>query len=171
MWKHAPSSAEPPTQVFDKPTTPMKTLILGYGNNSRRDDGVGWFVLDQLAPLALPETDLLAAQQLEIELAETFTGYERIIFIDASIPETPDALQRTEVTPQYQSHAVAHFLTPPDLLSLCETLYQHRPEALLFSIRGSDFNFGETLTPQTEQAAREAVQQILDEVNGRTQPS
>jgi hypothetical protein len=27
----------------------MKTLILGYGNQSRRDDGVGWFVLEQLA--------------------------------------------------------------------------------------------------------------------------
>jgi hydrogenase maturation protease len=140
----------------------VTTLILGYGNQSRRDDGVGWFVLEQLAALNLPDVVLETSQQLEIEASETISRYDAVIFVDAAIPEAPEAIQRSIVTPNFQSHAVAHYLTPADVLSLCKTLYQREPKAVLFSIRGSDFNFGTTLTPEVEQAAREVVKQIAE---------
>ena len=140
----------------------MKTLIIGYGNDSRRDDGVGHFVIQQLAQQDLPAgVDLETAHQLEVELSETLTGYDRAIFVDAAIPEAPAAIQRTVVTPEFKSHAVAHYLTPADVLSLCRTLYRHEPEAALFSIRGQDFNFGMELSPAVEQAGREVVRQIV----------
>jgi hydrogenase maturation protease len=138
----------------------MKTLIAGYGNNSRRDDGAGWFVIDQLAALDLPGVDLYTSHQLEVELAETLTAYETVIFVDAAVPEAPEAVQRSVVTPRFQGHAVAHYLTPSDLLSLCKNVYGHQPAAILFTIRGRDFNFGMTLSPEVEQAAREVVRQI-----------
>ena len=140
----------------------MKILILGYGNRSRRDDGVGWFVLEQLAALDLPGVELETAHQLEVEAAETISRYDAVIFVDAAIPEAPEAIQRSVVTPNFQSHAVAHYLTPADVLSLCKTLYQREPKAVLFSIRGHDFNFGTTLTPEVEQAARGVVKQIAE---------
>ena len=140
----------------------MKTLILGYGNQSRRDDGVGWFVLEQLAALNLPGVELETSQQLEIEASETINRFDAVIFVDAAIPEAPEPVQRSIVTPNFQSHAVAHYLTPADVLSLCKTLYQREPKAVLFSIRGRDFNFGTTLSPEVEQAAREVVKQIAE---------
>jgi hydrogenase maturation protease len=140
----------------------MKILIIGYGNQSRRDDGVGWFVLEQLAALKLPGVDLETSQQLEIEASETISRFDAVIFVDAAIPEAPEAIQRTVVTPNFQSHAVAHYLTPADVLSLCKTLYGREPKAVLFSIRGRDFNFGTTLMPEVEQAAREVVRQIAE---------
>jgi hydrogenase maturation protease len=140
----------------------VTTLIIGYGNQSRRDDGVGWFVLEQLAVLNLPNVELETSQQLEIEASETISRYDAVIFVDAAIPEAPEAIQRTVVTPNFQSHAVAHYLTPADVLSLCNTLYQREPKAVLFSIRGRDFNFGTTLTPEVEQAARDVVKQIAE---------
>jgi Ni,Fe-hydrogenase maturation factor len=57
---------------------------------------------------------------------------------------------------------VAHYLTPADVLSLCKTLYHQEPKAVLFSIRGRDFNFGTTLSPEVEQAALEVVKQIVE---------
>jgi hydrogenase maturation protease len=144
----------------------VRTLIIGYGNQSRRDDGVGWFVLEQLAALKLPGVELETAHQLEIEAAETISRYDVVIFVDAAIPEAPEPIQRSEVTPHFQSHAVAHYLTPADVLSLCKTLYQREPKAVLFSIRGRDFNFGTTLTPEVEAAAREVVKQIANSLNG-----
>ena len=51
----------------------MKTLIIGYGNQSRRDNGVGWFVIEQLAALNLPDVKLETAHQLEVETAETIS--------------------------------------------------------------------------------------------------
>jgi hydrogenase maturation protease len=140
----------------------VKTLILGYGNQSRRDDGVGWFVLEQLAALNLPGVVLETSHQLEVEAAETISRYDDVIFVDAAIPEAPEPVQRTVVTPNFQSHAVAHYLTSADVLSLCKTLYNREPKAILFSIRGRDFNFGTTLTPEVEQAAREVVKQIAE---------
>ena len=140
----------------------MKTLIIGYGNQNRRDDGVGWFVLEQLAALKLPDVELETSHQLEVEASETISHFDAVIFVDAAIPEAPEAIQRTVVTPNFQSHAVAHYLTPADVLSLCKTLYNREPKAILFSIRGRDFNFGTTLTPEVEQAAREVVKQIAE---------
>ena len=140
----------------------VKTLIIGYGNRSRRDDGVGWFILEQLDALNLPGVELETSQQLEVEVAETISRYDAVIFVDAAIPEAPEPVQRTVVTPNFQSHAVAHYLTPADVLSLCKTLYNREPRAVLFSIRGRDFNFGTTLTPEVEQAACEVVKQIVE---------
>jgi hydrogenase maturation protease len=141
---------------------PVTTLIIGYGNQSRRDDGVGWFVLAQLAERDLPNVTLETTHQLEIEAAETISRFDRVIFVDAAIPEAPVAIQRSDVSPNFQSHAVAHYLTPADVLSLCQTLYHREPKAVLFSIRGKDFNFGTTLSTEVEKAAREVVKQIVE---------
>jgi hydrogenase maturation protease len=140
----------------------VKTLIIGYGNQNRRDDGVGWFVLEQLTALDLPGAKLETSHQLEVEASETISHFDAVIFVDAAIPEAPELIQRTVVTPGFQSHAVAHYLTTADVLSLCKTLYNREPKAVLFSIRGSDFNFGTSLTPEVEQAAREVVKQIVE---------
>ena len=144
----------------------MKTLVIGYGNDSRRDDGVGWFVIKRLQELELANVDLQTAHQLEVEAAETISRYDAVIFVDAAIPEAPEPIQRTVVTPDFRSHAVAHYLTPADVLALCKTLYQREPKAVLFSIRGRDFNFGTTLTPEVEATARKVAGQIVELVQG-----
>ena len=73
----------------------MKTLILGYGNQSRRDDGVGWFVLEQLAALGLPGVELETSHQLEVEASETISRFDAVIFVDAAIPEALEAIQHS----------------------------------------------------------------------------
>ena len=49
----------------------MKTLVIGYGNDSRNDDGIGWFVVEQLAKRNLPDVTLETTHQLEVDFAET----------------------------------------------------------------------------------------------------
>lgn len=138
----------------------MKILIIGYGNRSRRDDGVGWHIIERLQPLGLPDIELLSAHQLDVEFAETISHFDAVIFVDAAVPESPHRITRRPVKGSFQSHAVAHYVTPADLLFLCQSLYGKQPEAVLFSIRGQDFNFGTTLSPEVEQAARDVVRQI-----------
>jgi hydrogenase maturation protease len=142
----------------------MKTLVIGYGNDSRNDDGIGWFVVAELQRRALPGVTFETAHQLEVDFAETVRDYDRVVFVDAAIPESPRAWWREDVVPGFQSHAVAHFLTPGDVLGLCRTLSDHAPTGVLFSIRGHDFNFGTTFSPATRQAAGEVVQQIATEI-------
>jgi len=140
----------------------MKTLVLGYGNRSRTDDGAGWFVLERLQELGLPNVELLTSHQLDVDHAELITGFDEVIFVDAAIPQSPQPIALTVVHPGFRSHAVAHYLTPGDLLALAQTLFGRAPRGILFSIRGSDFNFGTTLSPATERAARDVVRQIED---------
>ena len=138
----------------------MKTLILGYGNCSRRDDGVGWFVIERLQQAPLPDVELLTAHQLEVDHAEVISRFDNIIFVDAAVPQSPRPITETIVQPRFQSHAVAHYLTPSDLVSLSDTLYGHVPRAFLFSIRGTDFGFGAGLSAATESWALEAMTRI-----------
>ncbi len=140
----------------------MKTLVLGYGNRSRTDDGVGWFVLDRLQELGLPNVELHTSHQLDVDHAELISNFDEVIFVDAAVPQSPHPISLTVVQPCFRSHAVAHYLTPSDLLELARTLFGRAPRGILFSIRGSDFNFDTTLSPATERAARDVVREIED---------
>jgi hydrogenase maturation protease len=140
----------------------MKTLVLGYGNRSRNDDGAGWFVIDQLREMALPGVELMAAHQLEVDLIETVSRFDLVIFVDAALPEVAPRMTRTVVEPALQGHAVSHYLTPADTLAMARVLYGSEPHGLLFQIPAYDLNFGEKLSPQTDMAAREVVRQIAD---------
>ena len=139
----------------------MRTLILGYGNCSRRDDGVGWFVVERLQQAQLADVEFLTAHQLEVDQAEVISRFDNVIFVDASVPQSPKPIRETVVQPRFQSHAVAHYLTPEDLVSLSDTLYGHVPRAFLFSVRGLDFGFGDGLSAATEGWALEAVSRIV----------
>jgi hydrogenase maturation protease len=138
----------------------MRKLIIGYGNDSRNDDGAGWFVIGELSKRNLPGVTLETAHQLEVDYAEVVRDYDEVVFVDAAIPESEKPWWTEEVEPGFRSHAVAHFMTPGDVLGLCRTLYGKAPRGRLFSIRGHDFNFGMELSPQTRQSALEVVQEI-----------
>jgi len=62
----------------------MKTLILGYGNTLRKDDGLGVYVALALASLTLPnDVDIRTYQQLSPELSPLLAQMDHAIFIDA----------------------------------------------------------------------------------------
>jgi hydrogenase maturation protease len=139
----------------------MKILVIGYGNQSRRDDGAGWLVIERLAALGLPDVELHAMHQLEMDLAETISRFDLVIFVDAAVTDSPDAVTRTLVHRNLEFRAVSHHMTPADVLALCRALYRKEPQVMLFSIRGHDFEFGMTVSPAVEDAANEVVQQII----------
>lgn len=140
----------------------MKTLVIGYGNPSRRDDGVGRWVVEAVTALGLPDVDCHSAHQLEVELAATLPAYDAAVFVDAASPESSCLVECRAVEPAFHSHAAAHYLRPADVLALCRLLYGREPRAVLFSIRGRDFDFGTTLSPEVEQAARQVVRDIAE---------
>lgn len=148
----------------------MRTLVIGYGNRSRGDDSVGWVVVERLRALHLPQVELCTTHQLEVDFADTIRHFDMVIFVDAAVSDSPQRVARRVVTPQYQAHAVAHFLSPADLLSLCGSLYGDEPQGVLFSIRGENFEFGDALSPVVDRAADDVVRQIARLVSRYGQP-
>ncbi len=152
-----------------------RTLILGYGNFDRQDDGVAWHVLAEVARrlgCAVPHSpedefppsngtpDFMFELQLTPEMAETIAQYERLCFVDAHTGAVPMDVNVSPITAEFQASPLTHHLTPQSLLTFAQTLYQARPEAILVSVRGYQFGFERELSPFTAQLAQQAAERI-----------
>jgi hydrogenase maturation protease len=153
----------------------VRSLVIGYGNSSRRDDGVALHVVNALRARwgqpSLPHLsdgwdelggvrDSLFLQQLAPELAATLVLYGRVIFVDASLPAAPEPVHVEEVAARYRLAAISHHLEPAVLLALTARLYGRAPQGFLVSVRGHDFDFGEELSPETAAAVPQAVERV-----------
>ncbi len=156
----------------------MRTLIIGFGNPSRRDDGVALAVVNDLrGRLGLAaleegddgyedlgrELDTLFLQQLNPELAETLAGYDRVVFVDAHVAgggavSSDEMIRRSEIEPADDPGLVSHHFKPARLLALSQTLYGRAPAAELLSVAGFDFDFGAELSPDSAAAAERAAE-------------
>jgi hydrogenase maturation protease len=157
------------------------TLIIGYGNLDRQDDGVAWHVLTRLAnrlhlPAAaspeeiFPTTEgifphLLFDLQLVPEFSETISRYQKVCFIDAHTGRIPEDVKIAPIVPVMQSSPFTHHMTPETCLSLARTLYNSQVKGVLVSIKGFEFGFSHTLSSQTYLLADHAVQMIESWLN------
>jgi hydrogenase maturation protease len=154
-----------------------KTIILGYGNLDRQDDGVAWHILEKVAKLIdrpLPaqiedcfldlgeNPDLFFDLQLIPEFAEILKDYQRVCFVDAHTGSVENDLNIVPVSTCFQNSPFTHHMTPDTLLCFVDTLYHCVPEAILVSVRGYEFNFDRSLSPATEALAEEASTRIVE---------
>jgi len=154
-----------------------KTLIVGYGNFDRQDDGVAWHILAGLAKKLgrqVPESpeeeflptgeplDFLFSLQLVPELSERLAGYERVCFVDTHTGNVPQEVSVVKVDARYQSSPFTHHMTASTLLNLTTTLYHQNPEAILVSVRGYEFGFARELSEKTTVLASQAVDAIWE---------
>jgi hydrogenase maturation protease len=124
------------------------TLIIGYGNPLRGDDGFGWHAALRLRDLIQdPGVEILAVHQLTPELMDPVSRARRVIFIDAAVGEEPGKLTVAELgTTGGPAPVFTHFATPSGLLEGARWLYGAKPEALLITVVGLDFEIGEGLS-------------------------
>lgn len=152
-----------------------RTLIIGFGNIDRGDDGVAFQVINALRrrlgqkTLSEEETgleelgetvDSVFLSQLTPELMEILVAYARVLFVDAHVYENLEDLHCAPVTPEYAPSTFTHHLTPSALLALLRTLYGAEPSARLVSIRGYDFDFHRNLSERTRAGVEPAADLI-----------
>lgn len=143
---------------------PRRTLVIAYGNSSRRDDAAGHYVVEELAKAigaAAAGVELVKAHQLDVVMAERVASQDLVIFIDASLPTEQDERVRVlwiGVGAEESGPATSHVLSPGELLAVAGRLYGQAPEGILVTIRGEDFSFGEGLSTSTRAAAAEAAE-------------
>jgi hydrogenase maturation protease len=154
-----------------------RTLVIGFGNIDRADDGVAYIVVNALRqalgqlPLNEEETGLEALgenvdsiflSQLTPEMMDLLDPYDRIIFVDAHVDSKLNDLHCSSVLPEYTTPTFSHHLTPAMLLAFLKVLYHREPAAHLVSIRGYDFDFHRDLSADTAAQVSSAVQCILN---------
>ena len=153
------------------------TLIIGYGNADRQDDGAGWHILKELAErigAAVPDdpgaaievetstVDLIFILQIYPELAEEISHYRRVCFVDAHTADIPEEVSWIELSPEYEKSPLTHHMSPRTVLSIAKTIYDRAPAAVLVSVRGFHFGFDRTLSSKTAALAQKASERIWE---------
>ncbi|NLW72483.1 MAG: formate dehydrogenase accessory sulfurtransferase FdhD [Chloroflexi bacterium] len=154
-----------------------RTLVIGYGNRDREDDGAGWHLLNLFARhLNLPSPELPGDSsvspdgsvrltylfQLLPEMAEDIAEYNRVFFLDAHNSEKLDELVFEQIFPKHTQSAFTHHLAAEELLALTQTLGRKAPEAWIVSVRGHSFRFQRELTDQTAQSVQLALKKMVE---------
>ncbi len=158
-------------------------IILGYGNPDRGDDGVAYYILNELiqklaenrtALEEFQETGILEINknvdiwynlQLVPEVSQDLADYENAIFLDAHTAEIPDEILITEISPHYQNSPFTHHLTPASCLDLADQLFGRSPKATLITIRGYQFDFSRELSAKTRELAKQALRTIMEMID------
>jgi len=155
-----------------------KTLIVGFGNLYRRDDGVARHIINALLRhwgrpsldalddgwdrLGYP-VDVVCLHQLVPELVETLKEYRQVVFVDAHVPtEATPPIYVAPLTVEHRVPFVYHQTHPSTLLALAQSLYGSAPTGLLISVQGHDFDFGEGLSAETAALVPAAVARVLE---------
>ncbi len=161
-----------------------KSLVIGYGNPDREDDGVAWHIVRTLAvrfgrldpntpaqsildldvgepQLRDDAPDLMVELQLMPELAETLNRYDKVCFVDAHTGAYANDVNVVDVQAGYQSSPFTHHITPQTCLEITRAAYGRSPEGVVVSVRGYRFGFAHTLSEQTARLADEATESIL----------
>ncbi len=152
-----------------------RTLVIGFGNRDRADDGVAYYVVNTLRErrgqrlLAEDETgleelgesvDAIFLNQLAPELMDITAPYGRIVFVDAHVGEDRGDLYSARVLPEDATSAFTHQISPSMFLALLQAIYGREPEGHIVSIRGYDFDFHHTLSGPTSRLIGDAADRI-----------
>ena len=124
---------------------PAPILVIGIGNPSRGDDALGPLALERLAALELPDVELLADFQLQVEHALDLEGRREVIFIDASVAAAAP-FEFGPVAPAADASATTHALSPAAVLDTYRRVIGVPPPARVLAIRGQAFELGDPLS-------------------------
>ncbi len=135
-------------------------LLIGYGNELRRDDGVGPRIARAVAEWDIPGVCALAVHQLTPELADDIARAKEVVFVDAASNSDTTGVSFQPMQAAESSSLANHACSLPALLGLVEVLYSRRPVARLLTVPARDLDFGDGLSQETEEDAARALHTI-----------
>lgn len=139
----------------------MKTLIIGYGNDLRSDDGAGRVVADRVERLGLPDVTVRSLSQLVPELALEIAMVDLVVFVDASIEAGEPTVAL--VAPQaIDASPTTHYADPSTLLGMTASVGPVPGKAFVVSIPVTNLDLGFELSAPTARAVELAVELIDD---------
>ncbi len=149
------------------PPAPVRTLVLGYGNPGRQDDGLGPAAADRIEARGWLHVTAYDTYQLNIEDAADVAEHDVIWFIDAA-RTGPEPFAVKELSPASALEFTSHLVRPETILAMADQYYAAAPRAFLLAIRGYAFEFIEALTLAAADNLDRAVAMLEDDLSART---
>ena len=137
-----------------------KTLLIGFGNPGRLDDGLGPACAEAVDALDVPGVTVEANYQLNVEDASQMAEYDVVVLVDAAVSgKEPFDFKVVEAARELSFST--HSVEPGALVTLARDFYQAAPRVYTLAIRGYEFNeFGERLSEQARTNLKAAIEFI-----------
>jgi hydrogenase maturation protease len=117
-------------------------LLIGMGNASRGDDGLGWLFARRAEQVLAGLLDVVSCYQLQVEDAELIRSYDVVHFVDATRETLPGGCALQRCLPLGGPSFSSHRQSPGAVLALCQELYGASPEAWVLAIEGRSWELG-----------------------------
>ena len=146
-----------------------RPLLIGAGNRWRRDDGVGGWLVEQLAEQLGDAVDTIHLSGEGAGLIDAWQGRDLVWLFDAAAPAGhPGRLTRiaahAEPVPAALCHHSTHRFGVGEAIEMARVLGQLPARLELVAIEGEDFGEGEGLSEAMADAAAELVVALESEV-------
>lgn len=146
-----------------------KILLIGVGNSFRSDDGVGGFIAGEVKAQKFLNVMCMEQRGEGVDLIEQWKGFSTVILIDAvSCEGKPGTIFRFELPPNELPKNVfacsTHALNIADVIHLAKTLNQCPAKIIVYGIAGKNFEMGQKLSDEVQDAAFTVIDQLANEM-------
>ncbi len=148
--------------------TQPSAVIIGVGNDFRRDDGVGPALVESIRPLHLPAVRLVVADGEPTQLLDAWTSATLAVIVDAVLVEgpVPGRIHRTSVDQIAHGarSASSHGLGVTEALLLGRALDRLPQRMAVYTVEAADLGFGRGLSPAVANALPDLTRAVLAEL-------
>lgn len=137
--------------------TDQKILLIGIGNDSRGDDGLGWKFVELVEAMGLDFIDHEYRYQLQVEDAALISEYDVVYFVDASYEKMDRGFELRTCVALDEEQVSTHAQSPGAILKLANNLYNKFPEAWILAIGGECWELQTCLSAIAEKNLVEAT--------------
>ena len=145
------------------------TIVIGIGNDFRRDDGVGLTVAQRIAKRDLPDVRVVNGIGDPSALLDAWDGAARVVVVDAvtGADTAPGRIRRWTARDLASTTVVSsHSLGLAQTYALGQALSRIPNELVVFTVDVADTDPGVGLTPAVAAAVPDLVDLIVAEVSG-----
>ncbi len=157
-------------------TLQHRIVIIGVGNEYRRDDGAGITVARRLRTLLSNSVTVLEESGEGVALIQAWQGANWVILVDAVRSAAPSGTihrldARKAPVPTGFFHYSTHAFSVAEAVELARSLDQLPPHLVVYGIEGENFAAGVGLSSAVEQAVQKVAERAADEVRAVPRPT
>lgn len=140
----------------------MRALVIGVGNEFRRDDGIGPAAARELARLGVP-ADITDGDP--VRLLEAWEGADLVVVVDAvRSSASPGSVHRVELRGGGESASSTHGFGLPEAVELARALDRLPRRLVVFAVEAREVGFGTALSEPVAGALPVVVEAVLAEL-------
>ncbi|GAA0319880.1 hydrogenase maturation protease [Actinoallomurus spadix] len=137
-------------------------IVIGVGNDLRRDDGAGLAVVRELRGRCPPDVRLATCDGEPVQLMELWNGADLAVVVDAVSPASgPGHVhEAAELPTGTHADTSCHGLSVDLAAELGRILGRMPGDLRVYGIEGVEFGFGSGLSPPVRRAVTEVADRI-----------